>query len=210
MIFINKGKEPNSLTQYKKQFNARFDNLPSDVKNDLRNALLYEQGYVCAYCMRRIPERDQACKIEHFSASTLQNELKYGNLLACCSGGELNGVRTCDTFKGNRVLHLNPQNLNDMNSISYRHDGTITSSMPYKNELSDLLNLNCEQLKLDRKQVIKNLEELLYRKLKNNNNRRYYLNTLLKHYKSRDEDNKFRSYIGVYIWYLEKKLRSLS
>ena len=76
--------------------------------------------------------------------------------------------------------------------------------MPYKNELSDLLNLNCEQLKLDRKQVIKNLEELLYRKLKNNNNRRYYLNTLLKHYKSRDEDNKFRSYIGVYIWYLEK------
>ena len=51
MIYIQKGKEPASLTAYKKQAHAYYDGCNKD---DIRENLLREQGYLCAYCMRRI------------------------------------------------------------------------------------------------------------------------------------------------------------
>lgn len=54
MILIKKKSEPHSLTIYKKTINASFDNQPSKVKEDLRKSLLEEQGYICAYCMKRM------------------------------------------------------------------------------------------------------------------------------------------------------------
>lgn len=54
MIYIQKAREPHSLTQYKKQENANYGNLPSNVKDDIRLSLLKEQGFLCAYCSRRI------------------------------------------------------------------------------------------------------------------------------------------------------------
>ena len=54
MILIKKKLEPHSLTEYKQTINASFDNLPSEIKDDIRKSLLKEQGYICAYCMKKI------------------------------------------------------------------------------------------------------------------------------------------------------------
>lgn len=54
MLLIKKNSPPKEFVTYAQQEGARFDDMPSDVNNILRHALLEEQGYVCAYCMRRI------------------------------------------------------------------------------------------------------------------------------------------------------------
>ena len=54
MIYIQKKSEPDLLLKYRYQMNARFDDMDSDVKKQLRDSLLKEQGHLCAYCMKRI------------------------------------------------------------------------------------------------------------------------------------------------------------
>ena len=52
MLFIRKGSEPDSLIKYRKEKFAYYDGY--EKKDDIRKKLLEEQGYLCAYCMRRI------------------------------------------------------------------------------------------------------------------------------------------------------------
>ena len=54
---ITKLTEPNSLTQHRAKAHSSYDNLPADTKSNLRNNLLAEQGHICCYCMKRIPEK---------------------------------------------------------------------------------------------------------------------------------------------------------
>lgn len=56
MIEIKKGKEPDKLLRYRQQAGASYEQMDKEVKDDLLNKLLEEQGHICAYCMRRIPE----------------------------------------------------------------------------------------------------------------------------------------------------------
>ena len=51
MILIIKQCEPVSLHLHRNTFGADFDGLD---KTELRKSLLAEQGYLCAYCMKRI------------------------------------------------------------------------------------------------------------------------------------------------------------
>ena len=62
---------------------------------DLIQALLKEQGYICCYCMQRIYGEDS--HIEHFVPRDIKNtdphsmrasdvELNYGNLFESCNG----------------------------------------------------------------------------------------------------------------------------
>lgn len=84
MIYIQKGKEPLSLTEYKKQPYAYYDGCNKD---DIRSSLLREQGYLCAYCMRRINKEHM--KIEHWRPEKVLTEaqkLDYRNMLGVCEG----------------------------------------------------------------------------------------------------------------------------
>ena len=48
MIYIKKGSEPRKLQTYRRQSNATFDDMDADVKTQLRNSLLAEQGaFMC-------------------------------------------------------------------------------------------------------------------------------------------------------------------
>lgn len=82
MILIRKNRIPSSLVEYKRTDGASFDNLPKDVKDKLRTSLLKEQGYICAYCMKKLEDDSSKVKIEHYVARNEENELEYGNLLA--------------------------------------------------------------------------------------------------------------------------------
>lgn len=116
-----------------------------------RKSLLEEQGYLCAYCMRRIRE-DKDVKIEHYHARNAQNELEYTNLLAVCTGNEIlkdekrmvNPDRfTGDTRKKNQKLHINFQSRSDMENIYYDNQGKIYSkNSDFEKDLNITLNLN--------------------------------------------------------------------
>lgn len=90
MRYIQKGKAPESLIQYAKNKNAYFDGYPD--KDDVREQLLKEQGYLCGYCMKRLTSAKEV-KIEHIlPQSRLKDDprevLDYKIMLGVCYGNE--------------------------------------------------------------------------------------------------------------------------
>lgn len=144
MIYIKKGTEPKELTEYKRNNRGDsdfgFDGIGMP-KNIVRTSLLREQGYLCAYCMRRIEDSANKVKIEHYvDRKTCSDELDYNNLLAVCNGDyevteyikNIHAYKklrkeplTCDSAKGNKSIVINPQTVRDMDTIQYI-DGQIT------------------------------------------------------------------------------------
>ncbi|MCF0233700.1 MAG: hypothetical protein HUK22_01825, partial [Thermoguttaceae bacterium] len=145
---------------------AAYELISGETKNAVRESLIRDQGGLCAYCMRRIPdERDvaPAVKIEHWvplsatdsdkihyygKEKNYRPELDYENLFAVCSGNQANknGVRkwTCDTNRGNKRLKINPCDETTIAKIEYRENGVIYSKDDDINkDLNETLNLNC-------------------------------------------------------------------
>lgn len=159
MKAITKGHEPVSLTEHRANKPSFYENLPKD---DTRNSLLTEQGHICCYCMRRIPESGKipGSKIEHFLCQDdhSQEELNYGNMLLACLGNEGSPKRlqTCDTKKGKLSLTHSPCNQarNIEALIKYKPNGEIYSSdQTFNAELETVLNLNVKNL-IDNRRVI--------------------------------------------------------
>ena len=114
---IKKNHEPKSLEEYRND--TKTSNSYSEFKNkdaeqckkdeqanktnNLRRALLNEQGYICCYCMSRISCYNS--KIEHFKPQSLYKELQldYKNLFIACKGNS-SKEQFCDTHKANQEL----------------------------------------------------------------------------------------------------------
>lgn len=166
MRFYKKGPVPHSLEKWlrENEVNRRFSDLPSDVKADIRSALLKEQGYLDAYTMQRI-EAD-SCHIEHFrpqAHSTDEDAVDYGNMLACWPldrrsptawapgdsyGAEYKGdseEAICSPLKEADVL----------NAFEYRFDGTIVGRTELAKTTIHVLNLNAERLRAYRREAIR-------------------------------------------------------
>ena len=106
VIEIKKGREPEKLLRYRQQKGASYEQMDKDVKDDLPQKLLEEQGHICAYCMRRIPEKRKLpagvspVTIEHWfprnpgSREEIGQGLNYRNMFAVCSGNRGCGKRT--------------------------------------------------------------------------------------------------------------------
>lgn len=226
MIYIKKQAEPGKLLQYRHQPGARFDDMDADVKEQLRESLLREQGHLCAYCMRRINGQSDV-KIEHLKARTPENELLYHNLLAVCKGGEGEPpwAQSCDTKKGNRPLFISPLSRTDMNRIYYKNNGEIHSfddtgyeftyvkagkhhkgfSTPDQ-DLSDCLNLNYENgaPMAGRKSALRKFQVLLHR-YRDDRSKKAFLEKMQQYYLKEDEF--LPPYVGILRWYIEKKLK---
>lgn len=57
---IRKSAEPKEWTKYKNIPGVQFSGIPA-----LQESLYREQGYLCAYCERRIPVRDKMSTEDH-------------------------------------------------------------------------------------------------------------------------------------------------
>src|SRR4051812_20262977 len=130
MIQIIKRQEPKAWTL--KVATPGFDEY--EPIPELREALLIEQGYICAYCMRRIPIKDkgvkEASKIEHILSRENRPDLQldYTNMVICCPGF-INGEDHCDKSKGSRSVTFLPHRPFLQLSISYHSkNGEIKSS----------------------------------------------------------------------------------
>ena len=93
MILIKKNPEPRKWLEYRSTPGVDYQSIP-----ELVDSLLEEQGYICAYCMRRIPSKDRLYKrdgktfvhtnedhrIEHILSRENHDDKKfeYGTLLS--------------------------------------------------------------------------------------------------------------------------------
>lgn len=177
---------------------------------ELRDALLQEQGYICAYCMRRIPVRDgnsnETTRIEHVLCRELHKdcELDYHNMVVCCPGA-ISGNFHCDKNKGNRDISFNLFDNAFINTLSYStKDGTIKSSVSrYDTEMNEILNLNHALLKRNRNAVLKGVIAQLSKKP---NWERTKIRNILNSWDSKDAAGLYKSYNGIVVWFLKKKL----
>ena len=213
MLLIQKGREPASLTAYRKTPFAYYDGCN---KSDIRKKLLAEQGCLCAYCMRRIHEKNT--KIEHWFPEAELSErgkLNYSNMLGVCSGhreGLPGKYDTCDASKGDTKLTLDPRRVDHIRRIKYRtKNGEIYSDDPALNrDLNEVLNLNCmeQSLPLNRKAVLDRVIQSLASAHKGRE-REWTVSDLLpfkRIYESAPNGER-KEYAGIVLWYLEKRIR---
>ncbi|RLD53525.1 MAG: TIGR02646 family protein [Bacteroidetes bacterium] len=215
---IIKSNEPFSLTEHRSSQHANFENLPKD---DVRTSLLTEQGHICCYCMKRIPETNinPSTKIEHFlcQANHPDQELNYSNMLLACSGqqGSPKHLQTCDTRKGNQTLSFNPsdriRNIEDL--IKYKSNGEIYSSDERLNEeLENVLNLNMNTLKINRRIIYEEIQKRIMnegRRIGNRAMKRRFLEQEKAKLLSLN-DGKFREFCMVSVYVIDKKLRRMN
>ncbi|BDA71255.1 hypothetical protein CAL7716_054210 [Calothrix sp. PCC 7716] len=213
MKLIIKAKEPKSLLEHRLQPFADYDNYPH--KDELRASLLSEQGYICCYCMQRI--QDDKMKIEHWRSQDEYPDLQldYNNLLGACEGGQglPKHLQHCDTKKGNAVLTINPLDSlkNCENVIKYHLNGQMYSDdIMINEELNKILNLNVQILKENRKKILDVLIQTLKSERPKGDWTAAMLNNKIREWSNKDEDNKYKAYCQIVIYYLKKKLSKLN
>lgn len=220
---ISKGREPKSLEEHRAK-GGDYKGLPREIKeDDLRVQLLNEQGCICCYCMKRIPQtlsQEQidknypSSKIEHVLSQENHHELElnYQNLLVACCGnhGQPKNVQTCDTFKGKADFHFNPagrRNIEEL--IKYKADGEIYSDNELLNrELVEVLNLNTFDLKRIREGRYKFYKELIEREGKNRQGKeiqRRFFETEKQRLITK-QGGKFDEYCMVGVYLINKRL----
>ncbi len=214
MKYILKNKiEPSSLIKHRKSLHANFDNFPKREKEDLRKALLEEQGYICAYCMNRIENDRSITKIEHFKPQTkfLELELVYKNLLAVCKGGEGKPkyLQHCDTKKGDELITINPLDKSCERLVKFTSGGFVFSNDPIiEKDLIEVLNLNIDILVDQRKVVIDIVKDKILSKRAKGTWTKKMLEKEIEKYKTKT-DGKYEKYCQVIIFYLTKKLNRM-
>ena len=163
MIKIDKQAPPASFTTYKQSTTPipSFSDMDKEVKAELRESLLNEQGWLCAYCSQKISHISKT-KIEHHCEQSICNgdngtkdrRLDYTNMLAVCLGQSGIHEKHCDTSKSTfnssngLPIDINPLQAPHIAGISYSSTGLINSSNPvHDKEIKEILKLNSQRLK---------------------------------------------------------------
>lgn len=217
MIKINKVNEPKEWTQYKSTPGAKYEAIPQLV-----DSLLREQGYICAYCMRRIPHKDmengkltqEDHRIEHVKSRESYPELQldYNNMVICCPG-HIGEESHCDKKKDRDSISFTPLEQAFIDTIIYNTNGEISSTNPiYNNEMNSKLNLNTKLLVCNRRTVLSEVIQQINSQQKGKPwtagvLRQYILKYSSMH--SRDGKMQYIPYCGIILHYLNKKLSQM-
>lgn len=207
MKFINKRRELLSLTQYRATQGANYDDFRS--KDELCQALMKEQGFICCYCMQRI--RPGKAHIEHWKPRSLYPELQldYQNLLAVCDGNKGNSphLQHCDTLKENKEIFINPTEPDCETLVKFSISGKVYSdNKKIDEELNIVLNLNYQTLRNNRKNALDDAIKNLKRVKPDGDWSKAFLKKQIHKWESFGADNKYEPYCRIVIYYLEKKL----
>jgi uncharacterized protein (TIGR02646 family) len=231
MKLIQKSKEPNNLQEHRALKGTDYKSYCRDIglgenvpPSGLRGVLLTDQGFICAYCMKRIPhkfiekeiEKDDF-KIEHFinqkSQRSIDNKLDitFTNMLACCMGneGKKEIFQTCDTRKGKKPLTISPFEASHIRTIKYAPDGSIHSTNDiFEKEIDQILNLNEDNLKRQREAIYKLIEKRVRTELAKPHltrvHKNIYLDSQIEWWHSK-KNGKFSEFCMVAINYLESR-----
>lgn len=238
MIEIKKKDAPDGIVELKRKLMSmaltpeeEYKKLKGNLKKQVRNSLMEEQGHICAYCMRTIPDDRVSVatipdvSIEHWIARNSLGDssmigsglgVEYTNLLAVCSGGRVpKGSRpgnelTCDAKRGNTPLTVNPLDPATLTSIYYKHNGEIASTDPeIERDLVDTLNLNCEKFSAlpdGRKQALAPVEADIA-SLSTEEEMLVRCQELLQIYEA--ETDPKTPYCGIILWWLRDYIKAL-
>lgn len=188
MLYIQKGKEPQFLTDFKKKYPKKdYDsNEFSEYRLKLRKQLVEEQKGLCAYCCGRITKEkshNEHIEPRHPGKFASQKSLEYTNLVASCDN-----PKTCGKKKGNSYdesKFVSPLDSQCEEKFTYYADGTIVGD----DYTIDLLNLNAYELQNARKSVISSLQGL-----DKDTIRECYMN---------EDEQEYSPYYNVIKWYWE-------
>ena len=223
MIVVKRGKEPQSLLKFRKQYpNADYEiNTPTDVLKDIREQMWEEQRGLCAYCMKKMDD-PRAVRIEHCRPRHPQDEQEHDKkstldfkwMLGVCYGNSVvRGVKpedkTCDAHKGNTELTVNPFDEMSVRKIKYKADGSIYSDDTEINkDVTETLNLNCQALSLPqtRKNVLMAEKIRIMKKCKGKS-QDAFIRELERTYVSLVQERNLTPYCGIIISWLESKLK---
>jgi uncharacterized protein (TIGR02646 family) len=224
MILIKKDSEPREWKEYRNTPGVDYQSIP-----ELVDSLLEEQGYICAYCMRRIPCKDRLYKrdgktfvftnedhrIEHMLSRENHDDKKldYSNMVICCPG-HIGNEDHCDRLKENRDISFSPLDCNFIATLSYKIDGSIVSSNEsYNKEINEVLNLNTPILKESRKNAWEAVKkELIAQKGEKPWNKSILFKYINKYSSKTRKDGKLKliQYCGVVLYFLQKKLKQMT
>lgn len=204
---IIKNKEPKEWTEYRLTPNVDYQSMPA-----LRESLLQEQGYICAYCMRRIPHKDynsnENSRIDHMLSRENHSDkkLEYQNMVICCPGAISDSFH-CDKLKGEQDISFSLFDDLFISTLKYQtKTGKIESSNPvWDKEIDSILNLNNEILKANRLATLNGVIEAL-------SSRHWTSGEIRKklvEWDNKNKEGKFKPYCGIIIWFLNKKKSSL-
>lgn len=212
MILIRKQAEPHKWTLYRNTPGVIYQS-----QNYLTDSLLKEQGYICAYCMRRIPCKDSLSNedhhIEHIKPRSKypKNQLDYKNIVIVCPG-HMGDKDHCDRSKGDKEIHLSPLNSSVIQTISYENGLIKSSNFVWNSELNDILNLNDKVLVKARMTTLQAIITQLNTRKKKNRWTKDMLQKYLDKYQEKHSDHgkkKYYPYCGIVIYYLQKKLTKM-
>jgi len=212
MKFIEKKptNEPKEVLEKRVTPGSTFDDLP---KEPLRNALLKEQGFICAYCMQRIKNTGKSTKIEHWSPRSKSNEKDYMNLLAVCKGNEGKpGAEHCDTLKKSQPITISPLMETCEKLVNFNPGGFADSEdETIKHELENILGLNKQHLVDERAKMMDWVKDAIQKVAKNNTDsklKKSDLAAMLKEWQT-PRNGKFQPFCQVAINYVNKKIARL-
>ncbi len=164
MRFIKKEKAPDCLDKLAKRHENRpyqsakicWKKLKKVCKSLIRQQMLEEQQYLCAYCERKI-ENETDAHIEHIKPKSfyLEKCFDYNNLIVSCNGNQCSNVNqedyednihSCGHPKKNyfdETKFINPVELTDISDyFSYHIDeGRIESSEKDPTKADYMINL---------------------------------------------------------------------
>ncbi len=137
---INKGVEPECLTQWKKSNpKSSYKDLEDkpEIRQAIRQSLLEEQYYLCAYCCKPL-KHNEDCHNEHVEAQNTdpKRTLDYHNLVASC-----NTDKQCGKAHKSKQLYLTPLMLECETELKFKMSGKVEGLTERAKEMIDILNL---------------------------------------------------------------------
>lgn len=216
-----KGIDRKDVEAIRNVFNNEFP------KDEVKEVLIHEQHGLCAYCMKRI-KNDSHSRIEHLMPLSKDKEksIEYNNMLGVCDGGERvvgqNGrILCCDAHKKDVEISLNPLNKIQMDKIAYTKEGVVYTN-PYDKDMEFDINVtlglngvrkpdgsvrdtSTEILK-GRRDAYARAKKMLHKLDVNGKCTSANLQRLIHDLEEKEEREE---YVGVKLYYLKKKLKSL-
>lgn len=204
MKYIQKGQEPDELTQFKAQANDNwqptYDNFRGQDKSIFHQLLISEQGYICCYCGMRI--NLESSHIEHLKPRSKypKNQLDYYNLLASCQRDrQPKEPQHCGVKKGewyDENLMVSPLNPNCEDYFSYSGIGEIIGKTDAAKITIDKLGLNIDKLRAIREEAIRGVEEVI-KELSDSE-----IKTFASYYQKRNQNQMYEPFCYVILYIL--------
>lgn len=239
MKFIDKNRNTQGYQRLVdlKRIGGTYEDVKNDVsksdfiRDEVLTSLLEEQGYICAYCMRKISLSNAT--IEHIVGQKYvenginmgsENQINYDNLLAVCEGKSCKDNFHCDKsrakYQKERQLYANPLINRIIQNIKFAPNGLIYYKDFIKIEEVEELKEHhtlCEEsnIRYDIHKVLNlNCQNLkgkreaiikALKKLTKNWTNQSKIQTELQKYKNKQSDG-FAEFCQVAIYVLNKKV----